>query len=365
MTTTTDHSKRGHAKISPSSLAKFESCPSYRHLERKVDLHPVTKEGTLLHEVLETGDFSKLDENQMNLVKFCIAYVKTTDTFGCEVEIEPEIDITPTIWGFVDRVQFNKDRTQADVLDWKFGWRKTEDAETNPQGQAYVLGLFLKYRSLKSITMHFVQPRLGYTTSFKYDVSHVQHIQDRVNGIITEAGRGNIQTPTEGLCEYCGHITCPAQTERAKGIMTKYTEKQIEGTIHPSEMTTENIARALSWVPDLENWCKSVRHHANVKALEGGEEIPGYDLRHRTSARKITDATKALEVSETFGISVEEFIEIVSVSMPKLESLVKAKSKRGEKGNNAALLEDRLDDADAIKLGQEISYLKRNDQEIK
>jgi hypothetical protein len=144
----------------------------------------------------------------------------------------------------------------------------------------------------------------------------------------------------------------------------RYSETPaIEATVHPSEMTKEDIAIALTWVPTLENWCKSVRHHATQKVMNG-EEIPGFDLKHRSGTKKVTDAVVAWDIVGKMGVNIDDFLSIVSVPMGKLEDLVKAVSPRGKKDATVELLKMRLEDGDALTVSEEISYLKRNDQQI-
>jgi|TARA_Y100000310_G_scaffold175913_2_gene176059 hypothetical protein len=364
-----DHSKRGHAKVSPSSLANFEKCPNYRRVDREVELHPVTAEGTLIHEALETGNFSTLDDSQTELAKKCIDYMKTLPTWGKgAVWTEPEVDITPEIWGFVDRVQFNHDdptkATACDIIDYKFGWARVTKAEENFQGQAYTMGIMKKLRNIKAATMHFTQPRLGYYTDHMFLVDDIDKITKRIEAVLINIARGDMYTEHEGLCEYCGNLSCPIQTQRATSIVTNYVKNDphMPSSIDPTQITDPSVmSKVLMMLPHIENWCKEARHAGNVMAIQGGKEIPNFTVATRSSKRTITNANEALRIAQdNFDVTLSDFLDAVTISMPKLETLVKAASPRGMKGVNAEKLQFDLEDADSITLGSEISYLKKN-----
>ena len=60
-----------HARHSPSSLGYKEICPAFYG---KSGTNAAAEEGTLMHEALETDDYSKLNEEQAFLCGLCRDY---------------------------------------------------------------------------------------------------------------------------------------------------------------------------------------------------------------------------------------------------------------------------------------------------
>lgn len=79
-----------HHKFGPSSLKYIEICPGFRNSN---ETNPIAEEGTLLHEVCETEDYSGLTEEQEGLVDACLAYVKGLEKGATVVHKEIRLTI--------------------------------------------------------------------------------------------------------------------------------------------------------------------------------------------------------------------------------------------------------------------------------
>jgi hypothetical protein len=315
------HNERKHAAISPSALKHFDDCPGYVREERDDDepIHPVTAEGTLIHEALDNDDFSGLTKDQQELAGFCIDYAGMLPTSVGEIIKEPKLDIAAGVFGYVDQVQIDED--VADVLDWKMGWIRVEPASENLQGLAYSLGVFKKWQHIREVTVHFVQPRLGYVTAHTFTRDEMPAMEMRVRGIVARVSNVDLDdpdsfTPCEHTCIYCARHNCPAVAKAANTIGIRYAEakndhaktlaalenKKPTGLLDVPEQLypklldkPEEMAKAMELLPIVERWCKSLRKRSNDMAFGEGIAIPGYETAHRAGRKNVTNANAAYE----------------------------------------------------------------------
>ena len=80
-----------HHKFGPSSLKYIEMCPGFRNSN---DTNPVAEEGTLLHEVCETGNLEDITEEQRGLVTPCLDYVHKLEDGADETHNEIRLTIS-------------------------------------------------------------------------------------------------------------------------------------------------------------------------------------------------------------------------------------------------------------------------------
>lgn len=376
------HGDRGHAKISPSGLKNFDACPGYVREDKNETPHPVTVEGTLIHEALDKGDLSELNADQRELAEFCEAYAGMLPSAQGQTIKEPKLDINSGVFGFVDQVQINGD--VADVLDWKMGWNRVDAAEHNHQGKAYTLGVFEAYPNVHTITAHFVQPRLGYVTSHTFTREDVPQLQYEVRAIVSKVANATPDDyrPCPKNCAYCARVNCPAVAEAAyklaKGYAeTKGTKLEVEAALRgeekkesildnlPSEFyprlldDPEEIAKALDIAPIVEAWCKSVAIRAKKMRVQEGIEVPGWELAHRKGRKSIKNGAVAWDIVKG-RVTAEDFAAISTPQLGKLRDLYTETSAKGKKAADGRALETALREGDALSGGDtDVPYLKR------
>ena len=83
------------------------------------------------------------------------------------------------------------------------------------------------------------------------------------------------------------------------------------------------------------------------------------DLRKRSAAKKILDPTTAERIALAAGVTPEDFLGCVSVSLKKLSDAVGDKAPPKGKKLATQKLEDDLRDAGALDPGHESFYLQR------
>jgi hypothetical protein len=376
---TQTHSDRKHSTISPSSLKHFADCPGYMKDDDDSTPHPVTLEGTLIHEALDTGDWSGLNADQKELAKMCEDFAGMLPTSGGEIVKEPKLDIIDEVFGHVDQIQI--DGRVADMLDWKMGWNRVEAADVNLQGQAYALGAFKKWDQLQEITVHFVQPRLGYATSHTYTRDEVAGLATFIKGIIARVATATQDeyTPVPSTCQYCTRADCPAVALLGHNIAKKYAESKnfreaatakLESREDPDPITLpdeidpklveepENLAKLMEILPVIERWCGSLKKRAKDLVIEEGVELPGYEIAHRAARKSITNGAAAWEVVKD-RVSHEDFVAVSTPSLTDLKKLYTKDSKRGQKTKDAAALEQSLVDLDALSGGGDQPFLRK------
>jgi hypothetical protein len=349
-----DHAARAHARYSPSSLAYREMCPSWEPEDDEGKDNSASEEGTRCHEACETENFSGLTEEQVILVDTCLTYVNDLIQ---GFESRPLINLKEqklkvlSQFGSVDRILISG--RVGHVIDYKFGRRSVEDAEFNIQLQAYILGVFDKFKDVQVITGHLLMPRRDEVSTYTYTREHdYDRIKLRVATIIARAKAGKEFSPTLKGCEFCGKKgACPALGKLALKQSTEiaFGEKGTAEMIGVNLTDRDTLSRMLSVAAIMEKWAVAIRKEGLRLSLEEGMDIPGYTVTYKKSARSVTSAQGAWDLLKE-DISVNDFLECVStVSIEKLETAFAAKAQRGDKGRSKQALENKLRDAGLFK----------------
>ena len=366
-----DHSERTHARVSPSKLAYFEGCPGYeaREFEDQSKMHPVTLEGIDGHEALDSGDWSKLSKNLRGLVEVCQEYV---DGLTSEFEFplshkENKLHCDGEVYGFCDLVITGDNEAggiqltnHAHVIDYKFGWLPVADAEVNLQGMAYVAGAFAKWPHLDKATMHFLQPRLGVISTAQFTRDGVEEILVKIRGIVERVQEYD-DTQDEALlhaapknCLYCARkVRCPA-------FMSFLNLGVRPGLLPPmGEMDDpEYLSKVMDAVPALEAFVREVKESAISLRVEDGGEIPNYKLSVRRGRPVFSDSKDTYEAVKDL-LDLDEFLECVTVSLPKMHKVIGAMAKRGEKGKAREVFEGTLEKSGVLTYGDSVTSLRR------
>ena len=267
-------------------------------------------------------------------------------------------------FGTADMVMVKADR--AIIADAKFGWQPVEDAEFNLQGWAYAIGVFEKYPEVQMVDVVFAQPRLNSVSRHAfYRSSDLDKMKIRVITVIARAKHDTKELrPSEYACLYCGaKATCLALHKKALIISSKFVEltpdSELIDLYNPEQLATPELrgkAEILRRV--LEPWCDRVRKENTQFAIETGEDIPGFEIKHRSGRRTITDAQITFELVKD-RLTPEEFAAVCEVSASQLLKAYSAKAPRGSKAAVAQEIEDKLTDAGVLQGGGEIAYLQR------
>ena len=371
MNPTPDHSSRAHSRISPSGLGLLAVCPSFANDNSKPE-HPLTTEGTLIHQHLETRDLSGLREDLRPIAQVGINFWDKlrAENPDWKEQVEPCIQITDEMKGHLDLIRVGE--TEAAQLDYKSGRFHQATAATNIQQKAYAVGLFKKLPHIQKITVYLVYLRLEEVDYEVFTREQLPQLELEVLAVLRRAQaaqRGEIdeRRPDPAACTWCKHAgTCPALHQLALPVAQAYASARPEDLTIPdaydpaliTDPTTMGKAYVLAGV--MEKWCESVKFHATQMRLEQGIEVPGTQLAHRAGKKSISDPNEALRIAEQFGISHDEFMTTVEVSGPKLLKIAHDKAPKGKKKVAEENLENALQDAGVMSIGSETLYLRKS-----
>lgn len=367
------HSERAHAKRSPSSLGSYAVCPHYLP-DNDRPLHPVTVEGTAIHEAIEKRDFGGLSPEAKQIAQTGITYwdnlVASRKDWRQYVEIR--VNIPHMGFGHADLVMLSPDETQGILVDWKTGYNTQAAVENNIQQRAYASGLFCRFPKLRVIEVHVVYVRLleaDISTIVLEDCPQIELELIAIDRKAEEAEQGKIaaHNPDPYVCSYCAKAgPCPALSKIALPVAQAYAKARPEALVVPEAydpaMLSDPsvVARALVVADIMERWSESVRKHALDLRLESGVEIPGYSLVNRKGTTSVIDPQLVYSLAQEAGLDHAAIMGAVSMSVPKLLDAVRDTAPKGKKKHVAQDFEDTLRDSGAVMVAQETYHLRKS-----
>ena len=298
----------------------------------------MAEEGTMLHEAVENNDMTGLDDVQIALVQKCLDYAKPFEAEADEVLDEERLTIKlfddnyvpihgmTSVFGTGDKICTKKVKKHIDLLDWKFGVNKVDDADVNIQGQAYAVGAMDRFPWAETITVHFILPRRDEVTTHTYTRDDIEKARDRIRLIVDRALSDDPKlNPNTESCKFCGRrVDCPALANELLPLARKYDSSSEDFKLalwenaDPALVTDpETLSKMKRVAQVVDNWKKAVDRRALDLAVEEGLEIPGYNLYYRNPTMKIDDAIKAFESIKNF-VSADDFQKACTVSLPAL-----------------------------------------------
>lgn len=368
-TATETTAERPHARRSASSLGSLALCSGYEGRSDAKRTHWVTEQGNRGHEAMDTGDTGDLESRFEELmVQRCEAYAARFTELGDQVYNEIRLETIEGRWGYTDRLLVHMDNT-ADLIDWKFVRAKeVADAEINMQGKDYVVGIFEdpRFAAVTAIRVHFVMPRLGSATSTPVPFTRadiptlkleILTLLRRAQHTDSKKFRGGELHPHYDVCKYCKHAgRCVALRKIADKIGRSYDpdgygkQPEIPWTTHASQVKTPEERGQLQQLASLmDEWVSSVRHHNLTASLESAENLPaGYQLDYVKARRRVVSASALLAAAQEFGVTTQDLIDAATLSWGKVESALKERAPRGEKGRIVAAFTERTEELGAV-----------------
>jgi len=262
----------------------------------------------------------------------------------------------------------------VDIADFKFGRSEIDCASINIQGLAYLLGVMDKYPKLETATVHFIIPRRDEVLTHDFSREDMEEIRLRISLIIekAEAETKDLRPNTEG-CRFCKNkLSCPALADKLLPLAKKYApaiedfEMQLMDKYDPALIEDPAVlAKMLNIAQVVDSWASAAKKEAVRRAEEEGEEIPGYDLRWRSSAPKFDSAQDVFDaLADLFD--PEDFMKACSISITKLSKVYADTLPRGEKKGARGAIEMMLEEAELLppeELRQRSAYLKKMPRE--
>lgn len=353
----------GERRLSPSKYRSVELSPAWEG-DKTLPEHPVTARGKLMHKALETGDDSGLEMEEVLLVESCRRVTEQVIPERASIYNEFRFPITGSDYGFADRVAIWG--SKAALIDYKFAFNKQEDAETNPQVQAYAVGIFGTFPYVNTVDVYLLYPRLDVVDMATFTRKDMPRLVARIMAIKRRHDKATPETCNyhESTCTWCRHLaTCSTAAKALLPVAVRYADTHAMPfpQIDFAAITDpDQWSRLMKAAPVFEAVADSIKRHARAFRLETGQEVPGFDLITMEGKRTITAPAIAHEIAtRDFGLTQEDFLRAVSVSASDLLNVVREKAPRGQKGKRAQELEDALRDAGALTVGSEFHQLRK------
>jgi hypothetical protein len=378
-----------HHKFGPSSLKNREICPGWKN-DQSGD-KTAADEGTKMHLAFEKKDLTGLDPEQAEQVTKCLNYAASLEKGALVVLREARLIVLGgQTFGTADLVilrRLKNGKLHIDVLDEKYGRKEVDDAETNRQGFAYVIGAFDlpgDWFKAESCTVHFLTPRRDEVSTHTFFRKDLPRLSLTVSNIIaraehysksgeTDATRDSSMLQlTEDNCTWCGRkATCPKMLAYGLAHAKKYAPLEIAEETHSSTITDgAKMAQLYTASKILEKMVDSVKKH--VIAFSRENEMPGYSLRERKCPVKINNVVLAWpELLKVFEIDLAaspdaaaKLAELIGscgdFSYADVLKLASSKAAKGQKTEAAKQLWITLSNAECVYAGEPTTYLQRN-----
>lgn len=301
-----------HAKLSPSSSARWLSCTGSVKAEQAFPSSTTSyaAEGTTAHALAElcltTNDHPTkyigqtleghiVDEDMAEHIAAYCAYVKSYS--GVHL-YEHRFSLTkwiPDSFGTSDAVVIDEANKTAHIIDLKYGKGVSVDAEQNTQAMLYALGVIddlgFMYE-FDTVVIHIYQPRIknysSWQTSTKYLLEWVEWVSQRAKETqLPDAPR----TPSEKACQWCkAKATCKALLDHTHNVIMNDFDDLT--SINPDTLTDNELRVVMDNAKLIKSWLDAVEAHIFDK-LNNGQAFDGYKLVEGRSTRTWQDEQQA------------------------------------------------------------------------
>jgi hypothetical protein len=277
-----------HAKLSPSSAARWMTCPGSvilcEGLENKSS--KAADEGTMMHLVASecldnnldaAADFESLTPEQAQSVQTYVNNVRSivNATEGILL-VEQRLPINHMTGeegatGTADAVILTPD--EFIVIDAKFGRGVVVDVVDNAQLMMYAHAAYVEFGQVYSPTqvrMIVDQPRLGALSEWTISVPELEAFADKVRDATWAISlHDETLNPSPKACQWCrAKATCPAIRDQ---ILADFD------TVVPETADEADLGRVMTNAPLIESWVKAIRAEVERRLLSG-ESVRGYKL---------------------------------------------------------------------------------------
>ncbi len=361
-----NHSDRGHAEFSPSSLKYVAACAAYQGRD---GTSAAAEMGTRIHEALEVFDPSALHtEQELEIYEQIVQMEQEFMTnFGevseelNEIQVEVALDGTET-WGTCDRFLILKGGDRAVMADYKTGISIIDPPDKNWQAKAYTCGAFQKYPEIQEIVFAFYVPQHSATLHHTFTRDDLPALVEDLSRVIKageeirpkwESGTPELDecTPTQ-YCRFCRHEDiCPAL-----GGLVISVAKKLDTTLPDIDPTDVDNPARLSELFNIakivENWAASIKAKTLAK-LKDGDKLDGLKLRSMGRTRKCADNEMLVKIAKEHGLELSEIISELNFPLTKISKLVSANAEKSEKREKQQNFLAACDDAGIVQTSEE------------
>ena len=332
----------GHAKLSPSSAARWMTCPGSVALSEGIEdtSSKNADEGTMMHafaaKCLETGTDAVgyvgqtdketgliLQAAQAKDVQFYVDHVRDiVKSTGGTLMVEQRL---PIGWltgeegahGTADAVIVTPD--ELIIVDAKFGFKEVE-ADSNPQLMIYAAAAWDELKvayDFQRVRIAISQPRLLAKPEFSFDMNDLHFFMADVIFAAEQVRYApDFYAPSEKACQWC----------RAKAICPALREKVLVDfdAVVPETADQDDLARVMANANLIEGWIKAVRAEVERRLL-AGEPVRGYKLvQGKRGNRMWANPEDAEAALKAMRIKHDQMYDYKLASPTSIEKLAKA-----------------------------------------
>jgi hypothetical protein len=277
-----------HAKLSPSSAARWMTCPGSVILCEGLEdrSSKAADEGTMMHLVASeclaqnldaAADFESLTPEQAQSVQTYVDNVRAiVAATGGILLVEQSLPIDHMTGeegatGTADAVILTPD--EFIVIDAKFGRGVVVDVVENAQLMMYAHAAYVEFGHAYSPTrvrMIVDQPRLGALSEWTISVPELEGFAHKVQRTTWAIGlHDETLNPSPKACQWCrAKATCPAIREQ---VLADFD------VVVPETADDADLGRVMTNASLIEAWVKAVRAEVERRLL-AGESVRGYKL---------------------------------------------------------------------------------------
>ena len=249
------------------------------------------------------------------------------------IYVEQKVDLSfiyPGMFGTNDAGGYIEAEKHLHGVDLKYGAGEEVDAEDNPQGAFYLIGLAKKlgvWDELEYASFHIYQPRITDTPSvWTLTRAELHAWAERFRlAAIAACQPGAPRVASVDACRWCrAKAICPENrafaTQQARAVQAA-REHGLYG------MTPEQLAADYDLMREAKKWIEqrltALHVYATGQANDMGWDVPGYKLVQKRSNRRWIDPTDAIALFRMFGHADEVIFEEPSIRSPaQLEKLI-------------------------------------------
>ncbi len=400
-----DTSTRAHHPDSPSSLQSSEACPLF---ENQQNDSQASRDGTLQHKAVETRDVLLLDGNPDWEAAYtaAVAYEdrlvdEHVRRFGKTPEVIREkylpvgtdyagprsaesalkigvLDVGDWVGitgGFPDIIIVSE--FFIDIVDWKFGKVPVTPTKDNLQGQSYEVAAFQAWPNVQQVRVHFVHPHQGWSAAeherkyvHTFERADVPPQELRIRTVIArkkaavrdleQKGSWAAAQPRMDLCLWCARA---GDCKKAHSVIIQGASKHPDFIV-PEVVVGHQLSRpeqykqAFRWANQVIMIANAVKHRCNQAVLTEDLDL-GEDMKIvKRTEREIKSVRELVRVARQHGLRLADIVANMTISITKLEELIKAKAKRGLGAQYIRAFQQDALESGAVQMGQPIYFLQ-------
>jgi hypothetical protein len=306
------HSERAHARLAPSSAARWMACPG--SIPLSADLPDTSSasadEGTAAHQLAElmlkgeplpdyvdvNGVAWEVTDEMVGAVEVYVNECRRIIRMhlGVLFRIETRLDLSHIglDFGTADFVAYDPRTQTVYTRDLKYGQRHVVEAEQNAQQLIYASGAANLHHDygVKFVDVGIVQPRAyhrdGPVRSWTIGDGDLIEFELEVKAAAEATRKPDAPLVAGEHCLFCkAAAICPAKRSYLEHqAMVVFSEPTTQLPA-PERYDPEELSRMLHAVGAIKNWCAEIERFAHAEAMHG-RPPPGFKVVAKRATRK-------------------------------------------------------------------------------